>query len=62
MSDNREALDAARYQWLRSRDVSTIEDGGVFAGKTPENLILTEDDLDAAIDDAILKARGGDQS
>lgn len=58
MSENPDAIDAARYRWLRSRDVSTIRDGGVFAGVTPENLILTEADLDEAIDSAMLKARG----
>lgn len=43
--------DAARYQFLRSRDiVDTIFMGGVFAGITPENAVLNGDDLDAAID------------
>lgn len=41
---------AERYSWLRDRDLSTIHQGGVFAGKTPENLVLSGDDLDAAID------------
>ena len=41
---------AERYGWLRDRDLNTIHRGGVFAGKTPENLVLSGDDLDAAID------------
>ena len=42
--------DAARYQFLRGRDLNTIYMGGVFAGITPENVVLNGDDLDAAID------------
>lgn len=45
--------DAARYRWLRSRDPDTIATGGVFAGITPENLILTEEHLDVAVDMAM---------
>ena len=41
---------AERYAWLRERDLSTIYQGGVFAGKTPENVVLNGADLDAAID------------
>lgn len=41
---------AERYGWLRDRDLSTIHQGGVFAGKTPENVVLNGADLDAAID------------
>ncbi len=46
-------IDAARYRWLRSRDLDTISKGGVFAGMTPENVILNEEDLDRAIDAAM---------
>ncbi|MDH5797696.1 MAG: hypothetical protein OEZ19_03955 [Paracoccaceae bacterium] len=42
--------DAARYRWLRSRDLDTIGKGGVFAGMTPENIVLNGDDLDFWID------------
>ncbi len=42
--------DAARYRWLRERDLDTIDKGGVFAGMTPDNLVLSGDELDAAID------------
>ena len=45
-----DAQDAARYRWLRSRDLDTIHNGGVFAGMTPKNVVLNGDDLDAAID------------
>ncbi|MCE8459550.1 hypothetical protein, partial [Rhodovulum sulfidophilum] len=41
---------ARRYRWLRSRDLETIHTGGVFAGKTPENIALNLEDLDRAID------------
>ncbi|MBC7906998.1 MAG: hypothetical protein H7Y60_09675 [Rhodospirillaceae bacterium] len=42
--------DALRYRWLRSRDLDTISKGGVFAGMTPKNVVLNEEDLDAAVD------------
>ncbi|MBC2658606.1 hypothetical protein H7A76_24475 [Pseudomonas sp. MSSRFD41] len=45
--------DAERYQWLRSRDLETISQGGVFAGITPENQVLNEETLDDAIDAAM---------
>ncbi|MBF9265224.1 hypothetical protein [Paracidovorax cattleyae] len=41
---------AARYEWLRSRNLDAIQQGGVFAGKTPDNVVLNGADLDAAID------------
>ena len=50
---------AERYEWLRDRDLSTIDQGGVFAGKTPENLVLNGDDLDAAIDAQMEAERHG---
>lgn len=43
---------AERYQWLRSRDLETITQGGVFAGITPQNMVLNEETLDEAIDAA----------
>ncbi|MVT38909.1 hypothetical protein GO497_25020 [Acidovorax citrulli] len=48
---------AARYEWLRSRDLDAVEKGGVFAGKTPDNVVLNGADLDAAIDAAIAAQR-----
>lgn len=44
---------AARYQWLRSRDLDTIETGGIFIGRVPENLVLNGDEADAVIDAAM---------
>ncbi|ACE99213.1 hypothetical protein Rpal_0654 [Rhodopseudomonas palustris TIE-1] len=44
--------DAERYRWLRERDVETIDMGGVFVGKTPENVVLNGIDCDAAVDAA----------
>ncbi|HGK8997543.1 TPA: hypothetical protein ACKAF2_006454, partial [Pseudomonas aeruginosa] len=54
-AEDYEALckDAARYRWLRERDLETIRQGGVFAGMTPENIVLNQEDLDAAIDAAL---------
>ena len=46
---------ASRYRWLRERDLETINKGGVFAGKTPENVVLSGIDLDEAIDTAMLE-------
>lgn len=43
-------LDALRYRWLRARDLDSIQQGGVFVGLTPENLVLNGADLDGAID------------
>lgn len=45
--------DAARYRWLRMRNPDAIEAGGVFAGLTPDNVVLTGEDLDQAIDAAM---------
>lgn len=54
-ADDYEALrkDAVRYRWLRERDLETIRQGGVFAGMTPENIVLNQEDLDAEIDAAL---------
>lgn len=49
--------DAERYRYLRSRPEDTIGKGGIFAGMTPATgkggYILTEDDLDRAVDGAV---------
>lgn len=45
--------DAKRYQYLRSRNLDTIHNGGVFAGMTPNNVIINGNDLDVIIDAAI---------
>jgi len=49
---------AERYDYLRDRDLGAIQAGGVFAGKTPDNVVLNGGDLDAAID-AARAAQGG---
>jgi len=49
---------AKRYEWLRSRDLDAIGSGGAFAGMTPENVVLNDVDLDAAIDAAMEHAHG----
>src|SRR6185312_489693 len=50
-------IDAGRYRYLRNRPEDTIGKGGIFAGSTPPTgsggMILTEDDLDRAVDAAI---------
>ena len=57
LTDERVAY-AKRYGWLRSRDVDAISSGGVFAGMTPENIVLNGETLDAAIDAAIERHPG----
>lgn len=49
-----QAEDSTRYRWLRERDLGVIHDGGVFAGVTPDNVVLNGEDLDAAIDSSLL--------
>jgi len=49
--------DIQRYHWLRTRNLDTINDGGIFAGQTPQNIVLNGDDLDQAIDAAIAAQR-----
>lgn len=50
--------DAARYGWLRERDLNTIPNGGVFAGQMPENVVLNGIDLDHAVDTAMKSEKG----
>jgi len=45
--------DAARYQYLRNADINAVYSGGLFAGKTPDNLVLNGEDLDNEIDAAM---------
>ena len=47
--------DAHRYRWLRARNLDTITNGGVFAGMTPQDVVLNGADLDQAIDGAMGK-------
>lgn len=41
---------AVRYAILRNAPIDAIRDGGVFAGKTPDNVVLNGEHLDAAVD------------
>ncbi len=50
--------DAERYQVLRQADIDTIQNGGLFAGLTPENLVINGHDLDERTD-AVIAARKG---
>ena len=40
---------AVNYAYLREKPLTTVNDGGVFVGRTPDNVVLNGDDLDAAI-------------
>lgn len=42
--------DAERYRKLRNADISAVHEGGVFAGLTPDNVVLNGEDLDVAVD------------
>jgi len=49
--------DAGRYRWLRHRNLDTTSQGGIFAGMTPQNLVINEETLDEAIDAAMAVER-----
>lgn len=51
--------DAHRYRWLRERNLDTITADGIFAGMTPQNIVLNGADLDRAIDSACAQEKGG---
>lgn len=51
-----------RYGYLRDRPLDAINQGGVFAGQTPENVVLNGEDLDAALDDATHSLKSSDSS
>lgn len=42
--------DAIRYRKLRNADLDTIEQGGIFVGKTPDNIVISGEDLDQALE------------
>ena len=42
--------DAARYNFLRCRELDAITRGGVFAGMTPINIVLNGEDRDREVD------------
>lgn len=48
--------DAERYRVLRQADVDTIHNGGLFAGLTPDNIVINGHDLDRRAD-AVIAAR-----
>jgi hypothetical protein len=48
--------DAERYRVLRQADVDTIHNGGLFAGLTPDNIVINGHDLDR-LTDAVIAAR-----
>lgn len=50
---------AIRYAVLRAAPIDAIRSGGVFAGQTPQNIVLNGDDLDAAIDATMKHMEGG---
>lgn len=45
--------DAMRYQVLRQADLDTIQNGGLFAGLTPDNMVINGVDLDERVDAVI---------
>ncbi|WP_422402593.1 hypothetical protein [Pseudomonas sp. GZD-209] len=48
--------DAERYLVLRQADVDTIQNGGLFAGLVPDNIVINGHDLDRRTD-AVIAAR-----
>lgn len=52
--------DAERYRVLRQADVDTIHNGGLFAGLTPDNIVINGHDLDRRAD-AMIAARKEEQ-
>lgn len=44
------SANAARYEHLRAKDLEQAQSGGLFAGLTPDNVVINGDDLDDAID------------
>jgi hypothetical protein len=45
--------DAARYRYLRERDLDTLRVGGIFVGITPDNVVVNGEDLDRSVDRAM---------
>ena len=44
---------ALRYAYLRQAPLDAIKAGGVFVGKTPDNIVLNGADLDQIVDASI---------
>ncbi|MCL6701119.1 ead/Ea22-like family protein [Pseudomonas sp. T1.Ur] len=47
---------AERYEVLRQADLDTIHNGGLFAGLTPENVVVNGGELDVLVD-AVIASR-----
>ncbi|AKF52769.1 hypothetical protein PsyrH_20180 [Pseudomonas syringae pv. syringae HS191] len=45
-----------RYRYLRKLSLDAISIGGVFVGKTPDNVVLNLEDVYIAIDIALAEA------
>lgn len=41
---------AARYLWLRAQPVEAVQEGGLFVGLVPNNIVINGDDLDHMVD------------
>lgn len=53
--------DAERYRKLRAVDIDAIDKGGIFAGLTPDNVVINGEDLDIAVDLLIDDSSTGNQ-
>lgn len=53
--------DAERYQVLRQANIDTIHNGGLFAGLTPDNVVINGCDLDDRTDAVIRSRKDVDQ-
>ncbi|TFF38123.1 hypothetical protein [Pseudomonas sp. RIT623] len=49
--------DAERYRVLRQADVDTIQNGGLFAGLVPDNIVINDHDLDRRTDAVIAERK-----
>jgi len=56
MADQR---DAGRYRFLRNANCEHPLEGGIFIGITPANVIVTGDDADRAVDEAMTNGING---
>lgn len=53
--DTQTRRDAERYRFLRERDLDTMRVGGIFVGLVPDNVVVNGDDLDRAVDQAMMQ-------
>lgn len=58
-SDGTDRRDAARYRFLRNANSEHPTEGGIFIGITPANVIVTEEDADRAVDEAMTNGING---